>query len=85
MSTAYENLDTLVTFLKEHDALDKYCNNIQYSFSNNYILGAVINLPVQNLIAEAFSWRDTPEGYAYWAHIDKNWVEDYIKPMIMNA
>ena len=57
---------TLTLFLMRHDALNKFESNIKAqntgfeSYESN-----------TQSIARAFKWNKTPEGDAYWRHLDE--------------
>ena len=57
--------DNLVLFLKEKELLD--------IFIYNFISGTVFSVAKYKSISrpiEAFTWRETREGYSYWDQID---------------
>ena len=57
--------DHLVLFLKEKELLD--------IFISNFISDTVFSVAKYKSIArpiEAFTWRETREGYSYWDKID---------------
>lgn len=66
------------SFLARHGALTKYKLNrniyLQKKFGKTD--DAMTNKPYY--LSRAFSWRETPENYDYWAHLNQVW-HDVIK------
>lgn len=62
----------LFSFLAKHGALTKYKwnRNIYLQKQFQEIEGHITN---KTSISRAFSWRLTPEGYAYWEHLNQLW------------
>ena len=64
----------LFSFLARHGALTKYKWN-----RNIYLQRQVREVEdfttIKTYISRAFSWRITPEGYEYWAHLNQLWYD----------
>jgi len=65
----------LLQFLLERDILDKYIIN-----KANFKDQTEQNVGGHNLIAYAFDWKNTPEGYDYWSTLDDEYRE-YTHPI----
>ena len=57
--------DNLVLFLKEKGLLDVFI----YNFISDTVFPVAKHKSISRPI-EAFTWRETREGYSYWAQID---------------
>ena len=57
--------DNLVLFLKEKGLLDVFI----YNFINDTVFSVTKYKSISRPI-EAFTWRETIEGYSYWDQID---------------
>ena len=70
-----------VRFLKERNAYDKYRHNLFLNKGCNYktFLKMFMN---GGLISNAFSWRDTKEGFDYWEKLYDEFVEKYCEKFI---
>ena len=62
----------LFSFLAKHRALTKYKwnRNIYLQRQSREVPDITSN---KTYISRAFSWRLTPEGYAYWEHLSRLW------------
>ena len=62
------------SFLARHGALTKYKlnRNIYLQKKHQEITDIISN---KGYISRAFSWRMTPEGYEYWEHLHKLWLD----------
>lgn len=60
------------SFLAKHGVLTKYKWNRNIYLQREYreMDGIMTN---KTYISRAFSWRMTPEGYAYWEHLNQLW------------
>lgn len=60
------------SFLAKHGALTKYKwnRNIYLQRRSGEVLDITSN---KTYISRAFSWRLTPEGYAYWERLNQLW------------
>lgn len=68
----------LFSFLAKHGALTKYKWNRNIYLQKK---SQEIDAPITNktYISRAFSWRLTPEGYAYWEHLSQLWQRDILR------
>ena len=62
--------DHLVLFLKEKGLLDVFI----YNFINDTVFSVTKYKSISRPI-EAFTWRETIEGYSYWDQIDLEYSE----------
>lgn len=73
--TIPENLITipenLATFLKDHNALEKYQANFDPNYGDLYFSTS----KNQTFIIWAFDWEKSPEGWDYWNDLDDLWQE----------
>lgn len=62
----------LFSFLAKHGVLTKYKWNRNIYLQREYreMDGIMTN---KTYISRAFSWRMTPEGYAYWERLNQLW------------
>ncbi len=60
------------SFLAKHGALTKYKLNRNIYLQKKFpeVGDTMTN---ETYISHAFSWRSTPEGYAYWEHLSQLW------------
>lgn len=67
-----ESKRLLFSFLAKHGALTKYKwnRNIYLQRQSREVSDITAN---KTYISRAFSWRLTPEGYAYWDHLNQLW------------
>ena len=65
------------SFLARHGSLTKYKWNRNIYLQKQYREAFDINSN-KTYISRAFSWRLTPEGYAYWEHLSQLW-RDIVK------
>lgn len=65
------------TFLNRYRAAGAFVSNLRCNFGA--YVQSWIDKPVKanTLVSSAFDWHDTPEGWAYWAGIDKQWKEHF--------
>ena len=62
------------SFLAKHGALTKYKLNRNIYLQKNFQeISDITTYAVY--LSRAFSWRLTPEGYAYWEHLNKLWYD----------
>lgn len=61
------------SFLAKHGVLTKYKwnRNIYLQKKSGGEVGDIMSN--KTYISHAFSWRVTPEGYAYWEHLNQLW------------
>lgn len=62
----------LFSFLAKHGVLTKYKWNRNIYLQRDCREISDI-MTVKTYISRAFSWRMTPEGYAYWEHLNQLW------------
>lgn len=65
------------SFLNRYRAAGAFIRNLGCGFET--YVQSWIDKPFKGntLISSAFDWNGTPEGWAYWAGIDKQWREWY--------
>lgn len=66
----------LTSFLKEHDCYYQYIKNYN-NYSNEYYIPLTILKYSYNLINNAFTWRETNEGFDYWGKIHEEWLDNF--------
>jgi len=59
----------LAEFLAKEEVLPRFVANATHSFRN------VDRARVES-VAEAFNWKDTPEGFEFWKKIDKKYINE---------
>ena len=66
----------LFSFLAKHGALTKYKWNRNIYLQKDWCreVGDIM-MTNKTYISRAFSWRLTPEGYAYWEHLNQLWYD----------
>jgi len=62
-----------IFFLKTHDALDIYINNLNEQL--NEILLSRILFEIPECYIDSFTWSHTKQGYEYWSSLDKEWID----------
>lgn len=82
---SYDELKVFSTWLREHDAFEKYIANLIADDSDSFTNGAVTDiesaqtylegLEPEEYIERAFGWGNTPEGAQYWAELCTLWQE----------
>lgn len=60
-------------FLKEKNIYTNYIINVK-SRHRCYFSGNIFSMSPSSLIDEAFLWRSTKEGHAFWCSISRMWI-----------
>lgn len=63
----------LFSFLAKHGVLTKYKWNRNIYLQKKSVVEVSDITTNKTYISRAFSWRVTPEGYAYWEHLNQLW------------
>lgn len=69
----------LIAFLKENGAYDAFVRNIEDPICNGATAKYLHPNPVTTLIARAFEWQSTPEGFDFWCELSVKWICLYDK------
>lgn len=85
MTDDYEvtyNLKLFIKFLKKEHSLEKYLFNLNLKKSNSesevFILYQLTEYP-PCMIFNAFTWKETKEGFDYWQNLHYKWRDYYCK------
>ena len=82
-------LKKFYSFLKKNDATSNFLFNFMTYHEDVTILdkNEIVNFLLSQIkknrecyfIGDAFTWRDTSEGFDYWCNLDYKWREEYDK------
>jgi hypothetical protein len=66
-------------FLYRYRAVGAFITNLGCNFET--YVQSWIDKPLKSntLVSAAFDWNATPEGWAYWAGIDKQWRDHFCR------
>ena len=68
-------MQDFVSFLKSVYAYESFMYNFKTCNEKNTLRKFLNEKTISFYIFDAFTWDETYEGWEYWSHIDKKWLE----------